>query len=144
MEALGLLFAVAVGTAVVPVVGLEALLVGVVVLQPAVPWWLAGLAAAAGQLVGKAAHVLLARRVVAVPAVGSRLAGAVERCRAHPRTAVGTVALSATVGLPPFTALVPAVAASGLDLRRLVPVAVLGRTARFLVLAAVPELLRWT
>ncbi|WP_219412676.1 hypothetical protein [Pseudonocardia nigra] len=140
--ALGLLFALAAGSAVVPVAGVEAFLVGYLLLNPGVvPWWLAGLVTALGQLTGKAVHVVLAGRVAAVPEVHRRLAGTMARCRRRPRTAAGIVLLSASVGLPPFTAVVPAAAASGLDLRRLVPVAAAGRIARFLALAGIPELL---
>ena len=142
MGTLALLFAVAVGTAVVPVAGIEAFLVGYLLLHPGeVPWWLAGLVAGVGQLLGKVVHLQLASRVAVVPAVHRRLAPTIERCGRRPRTAAGVVLLSATVGLPPFTALVPAVAVSGLDLRRLVPVAAAGRIARFLVLAGAPELI---
>jgi hypothetical protein len=95
-----------------------------------VPWWLAGLVAAVGQLMGKVVHV-----------VHRRLEATIVRGRRRPRTAAGVVLLSSTVGLPPFTALVPAVALRGLDLRRLVPVAAVGRIARFLLLAGVPELI---
>jgi membrane protein YqaA with SNARE-associated domain len=136
-----LLFAVFLGTAVLPVVGAEAFLVAFMALHhAAVPWWVAGPVAAAGQLTGKAVHVLLAGRAAALPRVRRRIAGLTARCRARPRSATGVVLLSATVGVPPFTAVVPAVAAAGLDLRRLVPVAALGRTARFTALAAVPAL----
>lgn len=136
-----LLFGVFAGTAVLPVAGAEAFLVAFMAVHHAgVPWWVAGPVAALGQLSGKAVHVLLAGRFAAVPAVHRRLAATVERCRAHPRSAAGTVLLSATVGLPPFTVLVPAAVVAGLDLRRLVPVAALGRTARFTALAAVPGL----
>ncbi len=136
------LFAVFVGTAVLPVAGAEAFLVAFMAVHHAgVPWWVAGPVAAAGQLTGKAAHVLLAGRIVALPVVRGRLAGTVARCRAHPRRAAGTVLLSATVGVPPFTVVVPAVVVAGLDWRRLVGVAAVGRTARFTALAAVPGLL---
>lgn len=136
-----LLFAVFVGTAVLPVAGAEALLVAFMATHHAgVPWWVAGPVAAAGQLSGKAVHVLVAGRVATVPAVHRRLASTVARLRSHPRTATGTVLLSATVGLPPFTVLVPAVVLAGLDLRRLIPVAAAGRTARFTALAAAPGL----
>lgn len=136
------LFAVFAGTAVLPVAGAEAFLVAFMAAHHAgVPWWMAGPVAATGQLSGKAVHVLLAGRFATVPAVHRRLASAIARCRAHPRGAAGTVLLSATVGVPPFTAMVPAVAMAGLDLRRLVPVAALGRTTRFTALAAVPDLI---
>ena len=141
---LGLLFGVAVGTAIMPIAGVEALLVGFMLVPgQSVPWWVAGLVAAAGQLCGKVVHLRLATRVAVIPAVHRRLAGTVERCRRCPRTAAGVVLMSSTIGLPPFTALVPAVAASGLDLRPLIPVAVVGRTLRFLVLAGSPALVQW-
>ncbi len=136
------LFAVFAGTAVLPVVGAEAFLIAFMAVHHAgVPWWVAGPVAAAGQLAGKAVHVALARRVAALPAVRRRLAPTVARCRAHPRTAAGTVLLSATIGMPPFTVVVPAVVAAGLDWRRLVGVAAAGRTVRFTAIAAVPGLL---
>ncbi len=136
------LFAVFAGTAVLPVVGAEAFLVAFMAVHHAgVPWWVAGPVAAAGQLAGKGVHVVLAGRIAALPAVRARLAATAARCRAHPRGAAGAVLLSATVGVPPFTAVVPAVVAAGLDWRRLVGVAALGRTVRFSALAAVPGLL---
>lgn len=136
-----LLFAITLGTAVLPVAGAEAFLVGFMVMHgEAVPWWVAGPVAAAGQLLGKTVHLLLAGRFATVPAVHRRLAPTVARCRARPRSAAGVVLLSSMVGLPPFTAMVPAMAMSGVDLRRLLPVAALGRTARFTALAALPTL----
>lgn len=136
------LFAVFAGTAVLPLAGAEAFLVAFMAVHHAgVPWWVAGPVAAAGQLTGKAVHVVLAGRVATLPAVRARLAATAARCRAHPRGVRGAVLLSATVGVPPFTVVVPAVVVAGFGWRGLVAVAALGRTVRFSALAAVPGLL---
>jgi membrane protein YqaA with SNARE-associated domain len=136
------LFAVFAGTAVLPFAGAEAFLVAFMAVHHAgVPWWIAGPVAAAGQLTGKAVHVVLAGRVATLPAVRARLAATAARCRAHPRGVRGAVLLSATVGVPPFTVVVPAVVVAGFGWRGLVAVAALGRTVRFSALAAVPGLL---
>ena len=53
-------FAVSFGTAVLPVFSSELYLVTVLVTHPELDWWIAGPAAAIGQLLGKAIHYLAA------------------------------------------------------------------------------------
>lgn len=152
--AAALLFAVGAATGAVPLASAEAFLLGFVLLHPdPLPWWAAAIAIATGQLCGKLTHVVAARRAVASTTArrvgGGRLGTALAdplgplsrslgRCARNRGAVGGVVLLSSTIGLPPFTALVPAVAVAPVDLRVVVPVAVAGRLARFLLLAAVP------
>lgn len=152
--AVALLFAVGAATGAVPLASAEAFLVGFLLLHPGTPpWWVAAVAVASGQLCGKVTHVVAARRAATSATVRRvrthRLCAALgdplgpvsrslSRCARHRGAVGGMVLLSSTVGLPPFTALVPAVAVAPVDLWVAVPVAALGRLARFLLLAAVP------
>ncbi|AUS78668.1 hypothetical protein C1701_10150 [Actinoalloteichus sp. AHMU CJ021] len=132
-----------------PIFSVELYLVGMAVTRPELPWWGLALSIASGQLAGKLVHYAAARGAVALPwlrdprsALGTRLTGLVRRLEIlsaqRPWTCAAVVLGSSTVGLPPFTLLVPAAGAIRLPLRVLLPPAVLGRVLRFGVIAATP------
>ncbi|ASU77628.1 hypothetical protein CDG81_04095 [Actinopolyspora erythraea] len=146
-------FAMSAGTAVVPVFSAEVYLVSVVLTQAGPPWWVLGPVAAAGQLLGKAVHYLAARGVVRLPGLLNRAGRGEgwrwprrlhELCERHPVSGAGMVLLSGLVGVPPFAAVVLAAGMLRSSLVVWLPSAVLGRVARFCLLAAVPELLRFS
>ncbi|WP_026065700.1 hypothetical protein [Actinoalloteichus spitiensis] len=136
-----------------PIFSVELYLVGMAFTRPELPWWGLALSIACGQLAGKLVHYAAARGVVALPwlrnprsALGARITGLVRQLEAlsaqRPWTCAAVVLGSATVGLPPFTVLVPAAGAIRLPLRVLLPPAVLGRTLRFAVIAVAPGIFR--
>ena len=68
MEWIALTFVYSTVSALVPVVNAELYLVGLMTQQPQLAWWLVGLAAAAGQMVGKLVYYYAGRGTLQLPA----------------------------------------------------------------------------
>lgn len=147
------------GSAVLPVVSIE-LVVIAVSSGMAGPGWLAvAAAAAAGQVAGKSLYLLAARSGVLLPAVlrgrvgaavatttvGTRTAGRLqrlrERCADHRGRLLGLLSISAFTGLPPIMLTTVLAGVSGVALRAYVAICLPMRFARFSVIAAAPYLL---
>jgi len=157
-----LTLAVSFVSAVVPVVNLEAYLGGLAVLVDNGTIWVTlaiGAIAAVGQMAGKMLYYFAGRGalqlpkrlqrhariaqddeaviVSAVKKKPSKLAGLLrwrERMERRPATAVGVVAVSASVGLPPFAVISALAGVVRVPVASFVVVGLLGRWLRFAVL----------
>ncbi|MBP2475952.1 membrane protein YqaA with SNARE-associated domain [Crossiella equi] len=149
------LFGVAVGSGVLPVFSVELYLVGLAAARPDLPWFWAGLVTGIGHVLGKLVHYYAARGVLDLPWVTRRLTSSTGRfarwfrhfqdtCAHRPWWSFSLVLLSASVGIPPYTVLVVVAGAGRLPLPVLLPAALLGRVARFCVLASGGTLLGTT
>jgi membrane protein YqaA with SNARE-associated domain len=166
LACLGLTLGVALGSAIVPLISIEIFVVGLVAQQPQIPWWALGAVVALGQVAGKLLYFLAARGSVRLPAFLHRrarpsadapprfvrwaaararwttwMATLRERCHRHPRWMVGTHAVSAVIGLPPFMATSVLAGLAGMSLGVFLSSSLLGRFLRYSVLAASPALL---
>lgn len=147
------------GSAVLPLVSIE-LVVVAVSSGMAGPGWLAvAAAAAAGQVAGKSLYLLAARAGVSLPTVlrgrigatvatttaGTRNAGRLqrlrERCADHRGRLLGLLSVSSFAGLPPIMLTTVLAGVSGVGLRAYVAICLPMRFARFAVVAATPYLL---
>lgn len=142
-------------SAVFPLVNMEVYVVGLAVGRPGFHWSLIGTAAAVGQMIGKllfyyAGHggVRLARlRRSTDSQRAGRWAARLDRfrdtCRERPRWAAGILLLSAFTGLPPFAVMALIAGTAGIPVTTFIATGLIGRTARFALLAASPGLLAY-
>ncbi|GAA1272127.1 VTT domain-containing protein [Saccharothrix xinjiangensis] len=151
-----LTFGVAFGSSVLPLVSIELFVIGLVTQQPHLSWWWIGLVVAVGQVLGKLLYFLAARGSLRLPAFlkraarperplspwrrkwRSRMEQVRERCHRHPRWMFGTHAVSSVVGVPPFMFTTVLAGLAGMSSWLFVSTSVIGRFARFSVLAASP------
>ncbi len=155
---LGLTFGVAFGSAIVPLISIEVFVIGLVTQQPHISWWWIGLAVAVGQVLGKMFYFLAARGSLHLPAFmhrrkkekppsprrlkwKARLDGIRDRCHRHPHWMFGTHAVSSVVGLPPFMFTTVLAGLAGMSSWLFITTGMVGRFARFSVLAASPGLM---
>ncbi|MFN2495134.1 MAG: VTT domain-containing protein [Pseudonocardiaceae bacterium] len=160
MEWIALIIGVCLVSALVPVVNAELFLVGLVIQQPQLPWWLVGLAAAVGQLIGKLVFYYAGRGALRLPARrgslgrlrrkpdpalesrwAARLARFQQTCRDRPIWSAGVLVTSAGVGVPPFAATSLVAGAARIPLGMFVVTGLVGRFARFSAIAVSPGLL---
>ncbi|MEU4741065.1 hypothetical protein AB0G02_11460 [Actinosynnema sp. NPDC023658] len=151
-----LTFGVAFGSALVPLISIEIFVLGLVTQQPGISWWWIGLAVALGQVLGKLLYFLAARGSLRLPGFmkrkekqskplspwrtrwKARMEWVRTRCHRHPRWMFGTHAVSSVVGLPPFMFTTVLAGLAGMSSWLFVSTGVVGRFARFSVLAASP------
>ncbi|MBP2338411.1 membrane protein YqaA with SNARE-associated domain [Saccharothrix coeruleofusca] len=150
-----LTFGVAVGSAIVPLISIEVFVIGLATQQPGISWWCIGIAVAAGQVLGKLLYFLAARGSLHLPAFlkrkerpertsawrvkwKSRLEWVRERCHRHPHWMFGTHAVSSVVGMPPFMFTTVLAGLAGMSTTLFLTTGVVGRFARFSLLAASP------
>ncbi|MGO1050543.1 hypothetical protein [Crossiella sp. CA198] len=146
------LFGVAVGSGILPIFSVELYLVGLSAVRPDLHWFAAGLVTGAGHVLGKMVHYYAARGVLNLPWITRRINASNGRfatwfrhfqdtCAHRPWWSFFVVLLSASVGIPPYTILVVVAGAGRLPLKVLLPAALIGRVARFCVLASGGSLL---
>jgi membrane protein YqaA with SNARE-associated domain len=151
-----LTFGVAFGSALLPLISIEVFVIGLVTQQPGISWWWIGLAVAVGQVLGKMFYFLAARGSLRLPAImkrkekqakplspwrqkwRTRLEWVRVRCHRHPRWMFGTHAVSSVVGLPPFMFTTVLAGLAGMSSWLFISTGMVGRFARFSVLAASP------
>ncbi|MFD1148796.1 hypothetical protein [Saccharothrix hoggarensis] len=151
-----LTFGVAFGSAILPLISIEIFVIGLVTQQPGISWWWIGLAVALGQVLGKMFYFLAARGSLHLPAFlkraekaekpsspwrrkwKARLEWVRERCHRHPHWMFGTHAVSSVVGLPPFMFTTVLAGLAGMSSWLFISTGMVGRFARFSVLAASP------
>lgn len=155
---LGLTFGVAFGSAIIPLISIEVFVIGLVTQQPHISWWWIGLAVAVGQVLGKMFYFLAARGSLHLPAFmhrakkekppsarrlkwKARLDRIRDRCHRHPHWMFGTHAVSSVVGLPPFMFTTVLAGLAGMSSWLFITTGMVGRFARFSVLAASPGLM---
>ncbi|MEJ2855807.1 MULTISPECIES: hypothetical protein [unclassified Saccharothrix] len=155
---LGLTFGVAFGSAIIPLISIEVFVIGLVTQQPHISWWWIGLAVAVGQVLGKMFYFLAARGSLHLPAFmhrrpkskqpsprrekwKARLDSIRDRCHRHPHWMFGTHAVSSVVGLPPFMFTTVLAGLAGMSSWLFITTGMVGRFARFSVLAASPGLM---
>lgn len=140
MRDFGLLFAVGVVSALVPVVNIEAYLALREAVSEGDPLWAAAFVAAAGQMTGKLVWYRVGasslgwgwvRRQVERPKAQARLALWQQRTRDRPVIAGSLVLVSATVGLPPFAILAVVAGQLRMNLALFLTLGLLGRWVRF-------------
>lgn len=145
---------VGVVSAVFPLVNMEAYVVGLAAGQRGVHWSLIGVAAAFGQMIGKLLFYYAGnggvrlgsrlRRKTDSQRVGrwsARLERFRKTCAQRPWWAAGVLLISASSGLPPFAAMAFIAGTAGIPVTTFVVTGLVGRTARFALLAASPGLL---
>jgi membrane protein YqaA with SNARE-associated domain len=161
----GLTFGVAFGSALIPFISIEMWVVGVGARWPGVSCFLVGLVVAVAQVLGKLLYFYAARGDIKLPKFmhrkekvrtkPSRLArwfGPGTRmhrwgdwihvkCRAHPNWMAGTHAVSSLVGVPPFMATSVLAGLAGMSTLVFVLTGLVGRFARFSLLAASPAMI---
>lgn len=147
---------VGVVSAVFPLVNMEVYVVGVALAQQDAHWSLLGIAAAVGQMIGKMVFYLAGRGGFQLSArlrrktdsarVG-RWAARVQRfrdtCARRPMLAAGVLLISASSGLPPFAVMSFVAGTAGVRPTTFIVTGLVGRTARFALLAASPGLLAY-
>lgn len=152
MQWIALTIGVCLVSALAPVVNAEIFLVGLVIEQPQLPWWLVGLAAAVGQLAGKAVFYYAGRGALRLPARLRResprdgrwsapLARFRRTCRERPVWTAGVLLTAAAVGVPPFAAASFVAGVARVGLGTFLVTGLLGRFVRFSAVAAAPGLL---
>jgi membrane protein YqaA with SNARE-associated domain len=161
----GLTFGVAFGSALIPFISIEMWVVGVGARWPGVSCFIVGLVVAVAQVLGKLLYFYAARGDIKLPKFmhrkekvrtkPSRLArwfGPGTRmyrwgdwihvkCRAHPNWMAGTHAVSSLVGVPPFMATSVLAGLAGMSTAMFVLTGLVGRFARFSLLAASPAMI---
>lgn len=158
-----LTLAVALGSALLPVINVEVFVLGLMAGEPAARWYLVGAAVAIGQMAGKLVYYLAARGSIKLPAVlherlhrprpaspsrerwrvrtkwlRAKVEAIRERCHRHPKWMVGTYGVSSVLGLPPFMATTVLAGLVHMPMSRFVSVGLAGRFVRYCVLAACP------
>lgn len=152
----------AAGSALLPLLSVEVLVLGLMAVHPTAPVFAVGAAAGIGQLAGKSLYFFAARGSIRLPGwlrrtrpltpsryrlgvlakrVRSLLDAVRERCVRHPRWMFGGYALSTVVGLPPLLGTTVLAGLARMPVALFLTTGVLGRTVRFTVLAAAPALL---
>jgi membrane protein YqaA with SNARE-associated domain len=140
-------------SALVPVVNAELFLVGLMTRQPQLAWWLVGLAAAAGQMLGKLVYYYAGRGALWLPARlrrrserqsagrwSRRLDWFQQTCLDRPLWTIGVLLASASIGLPPYLAIALLAGVGRVPLPTFLITGLVGRFARFGAIAASPAL----
>lgn len=154
MEWLGLTFGYSLLSALIPVFNAELYLIGLAAKQPQLPWWLLGITAATGQMVGKLVFYYAGRGSIALPARLRRksdkertgrfarwFARFRDTARERPAWAFAVLLVSAAVGLPPYAASAVLAGVARVNLSVFLVSGLLGRAVRFGAIAASPGLL---
>lgn len=154
MEWLGLTFGFSVVSALVPVFNAEVYLIGVAAKAPQLPWWLLGLVAAAGQMLGKLVFYYAGRGSLQLPARLRRKSDKGregrwsrwftrfrETAQQRPYWAFAVLLASATIGLPPYAAAAVLAGVAEVSLPVFLVSGFVGRAIRFSAIAASPALL---
>lgn len=154
MQWIALTVGVSLLSALIPVVNAEIYLVALVTQQPQLPWWLVGLAAASGQMIGKLLFYYAGRGVLRLPRRlqrlsewerrgrwAARLKRFQETCRDRPLWTVGVLLVSAALGVPPFAAMAVVAGIAQVDVRAFAVTGLVGRFIRFGSIAAFPGLI---
>lgn len=158
MQWVALTLGVCLVSALLPVINAELYLIALATQQPQLRWWLLGLTAAVGQLIGKLVYFYLGRGSVRLPTRWHRLhrsadpqrhrrwSGRLTRfrqtCRNRPVWAATVLLTAAVVGLPPLAATSFAAGVAGISVRLFVLTGLIGRFARFSAIVASPGLLQ--
>ncbi|MFF0144860.1 membrane protein YqaA with SNARE-associated domain [Amycolatopsis sulphurea] len=163
MDWLLVTFAVAFGSAIVPLVNAELFVIGLCASQQNPHWlWLGG-AVAIGQIAGKLLYYLAARGSIRLPKVlhdrlhakrtltprrvrwqrrtevlRTKVEALRERCQRHPHWMATTYGVSSVVGLPPFMATSVLAGMVRMRLCTFLAAGLAGRWLRFSLLAAAP------
>lgn len=139
----------------VPLVQIEVYLLGLFSMHPELPGWLFGIVTAVGQVIGKTAMYFAGRGSFAL---GERIAQKQrqrasrwakwlekfhDNCEQRPYWALGLLACSAFLGLPPFGIMCFLAGTGGVPFGRYLIVTLSGRIARFVILVNVPALLHY-
>ncbi|GGM38247.1 hypothetical protein GCM10012275_06590 [Longimycelium tulufanense] len=144
-------FGVAVASALLPVISMELFLLGVVLKEPGLPWWLLGLVIAVGQIGGKLLYFYAGRGHLRLPAIlrrksrspgrwSARLERFREECHRRPLLTAVVLLISAVASLPPFAATSIMAGIAHVPASTFVVTGFVGRFARFAALAAAPAL----
>lgn len=138
-EVLGL-FGVSVASALLPLINVEAYLVGMAALTGSDAVWSLSLVGGVGQMVGKVVWYYLGanalrwrwvRRKVEKPKAQAKLELWRERTHDRPWFAAGLVGVSAVSGFPPFAIIAVLAGQLRMNLTMFVVVGTVGRTLRF-------------
>jgi membrane protein YqaA with SNARE-associated domain len=136
-------YALAVASALMPWVNAEVLTLSAAPLAGS-PIQMAGLVAIVtlGQMTGKTAMYCVSRR--ATRPRSARLQQAIDRwgmqLQRHPRSAMGIILASSTLGVPPFYLVAVAAGALKIGLGQFLAIGTFGRLIHFAVVAFVPQL----
>ncbi|MGW4208895.1 hypothetical protein ACWEIJ_12985 [Lentzea sp. NPDC004789] len=158
----GLTFGIALGSALIPFISVEAWVVGVGARWPGVSCFLVGLVVAVAQVSGKLLYFYAARGDIKLPKFmrrkenpkpsklhrwigpGTRVHRWGDwihvKCKAHPNWMAGTHAVSSLVGVPPFMATSVLAGLAGMSTAMFIATGMVGRFARFSFLAASPAM----
>ncbi|WP_406689106.1 hypothetical protein REH65_23430 [Saccharopolyspora sp. ID03-671] len=145
-------FGVSVASALLPLISVELFVVGLVLKEPEIPWWVLALVIAAGQIGGKLLHYYAARGSIRLPGLVRRereapktrgrwrawLESFRENCRNRPVWAGAVLLVSAVASLPPFAAVAFVAGWAKVPVTTFLLTGFVGRFARFGVLAAAP------
>jgi membrane protein YqaA with SNARE-associated domain len=138
-EVLGL-FGVSVASALLPLINVEAYLVGIAALSESEAIWSLSLVGGVGQMVGKVVWYYLGanalkwgwvRRKVEKPKAQAKLELWRSRTHDRPGLASGLVLVSAVTGFPPFAVIAVLAGQLRMNLMMFVVVGTVGRTLRF-------------
>lgn len=165
LSLLALTFAVAFGSALLPLISVELFVIGLVSSHDGMHWAAIGAVVAVGQVAGKTLYYLAARGSIRLPAFLRRRAarerppsarrdrwrartkrlrgwvdGVRERCHRHPNWMFGAYSVSSLFGLPPFMAVTVLAGLVRMRMSVFFAAGLLGRFTRFAALAASPAL----
>jgi membrane protein YqaA with SNARE-associated domain len=142
-----LTFALSLTAGVVPLVSLEAALVGLIALRPETDVLPAAIAASLGQMFGKSLLYVSGAGIVRLPGARSRseraqrlVAEVRRRLASNPATSLLLVAASACTGVPPLYAVALAAGALRLGFRAFFAAGFAGALVRFGAILAVARL----
>ncbi|MBP2477185.1 membrane protein YqaA with SNARE-associated domain [Crossiella equi] len=165
---LALSLGMGIASALIPVIVLEAYVLGVVLAQPELPWWAMGLVVAVGQVVGKLLYFYAGRGDITLPRFlrrkpkpvpdpglpspppgrwrrwltgwGPKVDRFREVCAQRPGWSYAVMLLSASASVPPYAAIAVIAGVARVSLLNFVSACLIGRFARFAALAAAPAL----
>lgn len=128
----------------VPIVNIEAYLVGAAAMLPGCPALVVVVAATLGQMAAKTVLFLGGRGLVTLPSRhGERVLAAAARLAARRRSAPALVFTSALTGLPPFYVVSVAAGMVGFRAGQFLLAGFAGRFLRFGAVFALPGVLLW-
>lgn len=159
-------FGVALGSSILPFVGVELFVLGLMSQRPDMSWFAVAAVVAVAQILGKLLYYYAARGSIHLPAFlhreprpmtpmmterrlrwqlrTKRVRGWVEmvreRCERHPGWLFGTYGVSSVTGLPPYSAMTVLAGLARMPLSTFVSVGLAGRFLRFSALAASPAM----
>ncbi|MFC3999542.1 VTT domain-containing protein [Nocardiopsis sediminis] len=148
MAGTALAFAVALASALLPVLNIELYLLGAASLSGGPVLSAMAVAAAAGQTLGKVAYYYLGRGVLDLPWLrrraattgrwGERIAGLRAKAEGRPWWTAGLVAVSSFASIPPFMVVCVLAGTVRMPVWAFVAVTMATRSARFLLLVFAP------